>query len=130
MSYLISDAVDAIQNDEIVYTIDKGTTEYISLTLKDKATGNTYVMGSNEKAIFGIKRRLEDSTCIVTKQFDVNNYYDGKYTFSLSSSQTNIPQGRYFFDIGVKLSNGDFVKPIKNKPLRIKGNVTSLSDIS
>ena len=130
MSYLVSNAVESIQNDEIEYTINKGTTEYISLTLKDKATGNTYVMGSNEKAIFGIKRRLDDSVCLVTKQFDVNNFYDGKYTFSLSSSQTNIPQGRYWFDVGVKLSNGDFVKPIENKLLRIKGNVTSLSDIS
>lgn len=33
---------ETLRNDEIVYTIEKGTTEYISLTLKDEKTGNNY----------------------------------------------------------------------------------------
>lgn len=40
--WLTNKATKDIQNDEIVYTIEKGTTEYISLTLKDEKTGNNY----------------------------------------------------------------------------------------
>lgn len=129
MAYLVNDAIDKIQNDEIVYTIEKGTTEYISLTLKDEKTGNNYVMSSEEKAIFGVKRRLEDSTCVILKQFGADNYYDGKYTLVVSAIETNIPPGRYYFDVGILYDNGDFYKPIKNKQLRINGGVTTSNNI-
>lgn len=129
MAYLVNDAIEKIQNDEIVYTIEKGTTEYISLELKDGETGNNYVMSSGDKAIFGVKRRLEDSTCVILKQFGVNNYYNGKYTLVVSATDTNIPPGRYYFDVGILYSNGDFYKAIKNCRLRINDGVTTSNNI-
>lgn len=54
------------------------------------------------------KSLIQNAPVIIRKSLHDYDLINGVYTFTLSADETNIPHGTYFYDIALKLSNGDF----------------------
>ena len=88
--------------------VRKASVFYGKINLTDK-NGNTVVLSDGDELIFSVKKSLAtDSPVIIRKSVSDYDQINGAYLFTLSADETNIPHGTYFYDIALKLSNGEF----------------------
>lgn len=100
----------------------RGTTNTFEISIVD-SSGGAYSLGSNEKILFGIKKKPEDKETIFTKTAEIIG--SGLFRVTLLPDDTeNLAFGKYFYDVG--LQNGaDFFNIIEPNPFKILANITS-----
>lgn len=101
--------------------IVRGTTNTFEISVVDSA-GGAYVLGSNERVVFGVKADPKDRELIITKTAEVK--HEGLFQVVLDPEDTaDLDFGRYWYDVG--LDNGTmFFNIIKPSPFVISENVT------
>lgn len=87
-------------------------TDSISLVDEDE---NPVSLSSGEKLIFTVKSHYSADS-IVKRVFTSNDILDGAYSINITPEELDIPPGRYFYDVRLQKTNGDFV-PIVPKSL-------------
>ena len=88
--------------------VRKASVFYGKINLTDE-NGNTVILSDGDELIFSVKKSLAtDSPVIIRKSVSDYDQINGAYLFTLSADETNIPHGTYFYDIVLKLSNGEF----------------------
>lgn len=100
----------------------RGTTNTFEISIVDSG-GAAYNLGTNEKIMFGIKKKPEDKETIFTVTAEIMS--SGFFKVKISPSHTeNLPFGKYWYDVG--LQNGeDFYNIIEANPFKIVPNITS-----
>lgn len=126
---LVNLLANNITLDGVALKLSKGETAFFTVRLYDEVTKSQYLLKSNEKIIFGVKKQKNISTYKIKKQLSANDEINGAYPFILTDSETDIAAGRYYFDVGVKTSNNYFMRPIKDQILSIVNAVTYKEDI-
>lgn len=100
----------------------RGTTNTFEISIVD-SSGGAYALGSNEKILFGIKKKPEDKETIFTKSAEIAEV--GLFRVKLSPSDTeNLPFGKYWYDVGLQ-SGEDYYNVIEANPFEIVPNITS-----
>lgn len=127
---LITDIlVNAIKYDGIAIPISAGETTYFTLAFYNEK-GENVILDAADTLTFGVKRKYEDSNFIVKKNISTATDFNGAYPFILTSAETNVSPGRYYFDITIKRSGGVFIRPIQDKQLIVKQSVTKIGDVT
>lgn len=120
---------NAIMNDGVTIQIPAGTT--FSMTIKITKNGTPYRLFSGDIIAFGAKRSLSETSFVIYKELTSNDYSedDGGYVLTLDTSDTNISAMRYYYDIGLKTSTGDFYKIVPTSFLKVTENVVNEEDV-
>lgn len=127
---LITDIlVNAIKFDGMTIPISRGETTYFTISFHDQR-GQQILLTSSDKLTFGVKRNPDDVNFILKKTVPTYTDFNGEYPFSLSTTETNITPGRYYFDVTIKRSGGVFIRPIQDKQLIVKPSVTKIGDVN
>lgn len=82
-----------------------------------------YSLKKNEKLIFGIKTRAFSTKYILRKEISNENKSGDGYLLSLTSKETDIPQGEYCFDVALLRDDGELVKIIGITDVKVIGSV-------
>ncbi len=101
--------------------IVRGTTNTFEILVKD-ALDVPYVLSTNEKLLFGVKKNPKDSEYIFVKTVTVGE--NGVYTVVVKPEDTeNCDYGRYFYDVGIQ-SESNYFNVIEASIFHIKENIT------
>lgn len=70
-----------------------------------------YTLSADEKLIFGVKKSANDTNYIITKEMTNSQIAeDGHgYILCLSTTNTNVTAGYYYYDIVLKQANGELI---------------------
>jgi hypothetical protein len=105
--------------------IVRGTTNRFSITVTD-ANDALYNLASDEKLVFGIKRKRSDIDCVVVKTVSTGS--NGVYTIDLTPEDTEMLEyGTHFYDVSL-LSGDNFFNVIEPSTFEIVANVTKRGD--
>ena len=85
-----------LEGNEI--NITRGDTAIIDFTLDN----HEFVTG--DVVYFSVKRSPKDTSYIINKE--ITNFDGNKATIELSSTDTRIPKGKYWYDIQCNLADG------------------------
>ena len=92
----------------MLLTVRKNSDFYAKINLTD-LDGNKIILSDGDKLIFSVKKSLvSNSPVVIRKTFHDYDQLDGSYPFKLTSDETNIQAGIYFYDIALQCSDGDF----------------------
>ena len=83
---------------------------------------NNYKLQNGDKVIFTLASSLESPKPLLQKE--INKFNDGAAEIFLSTDDTNIEVGKYFYDIHVELSNGQVDTVIGPARFVVEGGVT------
>lgn len=101
--------------------IIRGTTTSIEIKLTD-ADGSPYVLNSNEKVVFGIKKHPNDRNVIFAKVAE--GIGDGVFLVTLDPEDTqNLDIGMYYYDAGID-DGENFYNAVKAAIFELNMNVT------
>lgn len=105
--------------------IPRGTTMVFDVDIYDESTGKKFEPSNNTKVIFGVKRNPDDTDYLIQKnlkyQSSVNNY-----KLELVPGDTsNLPYGRYWYDIGLSDGEDYFVQIFPTSVFMISPSVTT-----
>ena len=129
MSLMVNVLVNAIKYDGIAIPISAGETAYFTLAFYNEK-GENVILDAADTLTFGVKRKYEDSNFIVKKNISTATDFNGTYPFILTSAETNISPGRYYFDVTIKKSAGVLIRPIQEQQLMIKSSVIKIGDVT
>ena len=88
--------------------VRKASTYYGRITLTNENYDGV-TLSENDKLIFSVKKSLkEDSNALITKTLYHYDQLDGGYSFVLSTEETDLPAGTYYYDVGLQCGNGEF----------------------
>lgn len=116
-----------------VIEFDQGTAQKISITVYDD-DGEIFVPGSGVICKLGVKHDPNQTDYDIIKTGTYNST-DGCYVFTFTAADTISlhaePYGeRYWYDVGIKMSNGDPYKPITSTPFVVYAGVTDMTEVS
>lgn len=87
-----------IDNDTLTMTVIRKDTALFTLTL------DNYTLNSGDKVKFAVSATYDSQEPLIYKE--VSEFEEGKATFNLGSSDTDIEPGTYFYDIQVDTIDG------------------------
>lgn len=101
-------------------------TKTISIIAKDTASFNfdldNYELVDGDKVIFTVASSLESSNPVLQKK--ITKFSDGSAEIILEPEDTDIQNGKYFYDIQVELNNGIVDTVIGPALFIVEGGVT------
>ena len=87
------------------------------IIMKDPVTGDYLALQTGEKLIYGLKKDVCDEIeeCVILKELtDSDRSSDNKgYWLQLSTQETDLPLGKYYYDIVLQRNDGELV-PVVN----------------
>lgn len=93
-------------NDEI--KIIRGTTNIFDLVIFDNSE-QAYELKDGDKIVFGVKKNPESANYDIKKIITAKVSNVGNITIKLSPEDTQkLPFGRYYFDVGLQTSEGNY----------------------
>lgn len=109
----------------VMFKIDKET-QTMSIIRKDTALFtiklDNYDLVAGDSVTFTVAGKVEQEAPAISKT--VSDFKDGGATFTLSSSDTNIEVGSYYYDIQVNLQDGRVDTIIGPAKFKVIGGVT------
>lgn len=99
-------------------TVVKGDTAIFNLEIEN------YKLEYGDIVYFTVKESIDDKEPPVIRKV-VNEFEDGIAKFSLTSDDTNIETGKYYYDIQVSLLDGRVDTVITPSRFKVIGGVTS-----
>lgn len=85
----------------------QATTFTDSISLVDE-NENPVELSDGDKLIFGVKAHYS-ADYIVKRVFTSNDIFKGAYSINITPEELDIPPGRYFYDVRLQKTNGDFI---------------------
>lgn len=107
-------------------SIVRGRTQTIHITITD-ASGNAYVLGNEEKLIFGVKKNYYDASYLIEKTLTIHDAspVSGTYILSLKPEDTqHLRCDKYCYDVGLQSEN-DYYTVIEYSHFILEQNVTN-----
>ncbi len=97
----------------------------LKTALKIKNGDENYYLSNDEKLIFGIKKYAYNSEYIIRREITSGDYDSelDAYPITLSSDETNISPGTYYYDAALQRNNGQLEKIIGCTELEIVRSV-------
>lgn len=89
----------------MIIEIQQGRTKYLTVSPKNKATKQPYVLQTGDKIRFGVKPTF-GGNYVILKKLTSADEINGRYPFVLTAEDTNIPAQRYLYDCSIELSDG------------------------
>lgn len=104
--------------------IVRGTTNTFEITVTN-ANGEPYILGTNEKLLFGVKKNHTDSEYIFVKTvLQCDKDRDGVYIVTVHPEDTEKCEcNKYFYDVAVQ-SGDNFFNVIEASFFRVNKNIT------
>lgn len=86
----------------------------LKTALKVKNGDEDFYLSNDERLIFGIKKFAYNSEYIIRRVITSGDYDSelNAYPITLTSEETNISPGTYYYDVALKHSNGQLEKII------------------
>ena len=84
-------------------TLTKGDTFKRTLTLRNKATGETYTPVEGDSIRFAAKKRYNDETCLIYRDIPI----DTMLLHIEPDDTKDLATGNYVYDIQLTYANGD-----------------------
>ena len=103
-----------IKGKTIVHT--RGDTAILRLKLE--IGGHPFVLREGDSAIFSVKKNLKDSEYVFQRKLDVQDI-----VFRQSDTQ-DLPYGNYWYDIQVKLKEGQVITAVGPAQYQLTADVT------
>lgn len=69
-----------------------------------------------------------NSDHVIDKTITADHEFEGGYCFELTPEETDIPEGTYYYDIGVQRENGEFYHVCMTDEFIIDPSVTRKDD--
>ena len=108
-----------------MFTIDKDTSA-IKIIAKDSGdfvlTLDNYLLAAGDKVIFTVNDGIEKENPLLQKQ--ITEFVDGSAVILLSSKETDLPIGSYYYDIQVNTADGRVDTVIGPAKFKVIGGVT------
>lgn len=108
-----------------MFTIDPDTNE-MTIIMKDTASFNVvldnYELSQGDKVTFTIAREKESQDPLVQKE--ITHFEDGVATIRLTSEDTNLPKGSYFYDVQINTQDGRVDTIVGPEKFKVKEGVT------
>ena len=80
----------------------------ISIIIEIVDNEQPYTLSVGENLHFGVKKRLSSTSYAIEKTIDVDDYMQpGKYRCKLTTTDTNVNSGYYYYDVSLNRINGD-----------------------
>ena len=111
----------------MILTVQQGRTLYLTITPKNKATKQPYILQEGDKIRFGV-RPIFGGKYVILKKLTYINVENGKYPLVLTPEDTNIPAQRYFYDCSIQLADGSNHDIVKSDYFIVKNSVTFKGD--
>lgn len=95
-------------------------TDYIVIPYDD----GYYELSSNEKLIFGVKKK-KNNEYLIRKILTSKDFYEDMngYLLNITTKEMNIPEGRYVYDIVLQQTNGERIPIICPSVFRVLHSV-------
>lgn len=111
------------KNVEII----RGTSNQFDITISD-VKQNLYILSSDEKILFGVKRKPTDAEYVFLKTVLASDGTDGVYPVMIDPADTEgLAFGKYWYDAGLE-SGEDYHNIIEPSVFEIKPNITKRGD--
>lgn len=112
----------------MVLIVRRGSSFFGRITVRDKEHGRVRLTG-DEKLVFTVRRTLENDPepvirCVMTPGDEL----EGGYVFMLTPEETDIPAGRYYYDIAVVGDNGGFYHITEPDELIVRQTISRKDD--
>lgn len=111
----------------MIITVQQGRTLYLTITPKNKATKQPYVLQAGDKIRFGV-RPVFSGKYVILKKLTSANELNGKYPLVLTAEDTNIPAQRYYYDCSIQLADGSCHDIEKSDYFMVTSSVTFKGD--
>lgn len=111
----------------MILTVQQGRTLYLTITPKNKATKQPYILQEGDKIRFGV-RPIFGGKYVILKKLTSANEVNGKYPLALTPEDTNITPKRYFYDCSVQLADGSCHDIAKSEYFIVRNSVTFKGD--
>ena len=85
--------------------VSKGRTLVLTIELTDD-DGNTYILKSDEKLIFGVKLNPESSEYTLRKELTSADKVADGYLLTLSATELDLTVNKYKYDVALKTADG------------------------
>lgn len=85
--------------------------------------GNIYNLQSAESLVFGVKSNPDSSDYDIKKVLTADDETESGYLLVLSTSDTDLPAGRYYYDIALRTADGELVQIIDTSRFEITESV-------
>ena len=84
-----------------------------------------YTLGEGEKIAFGVKRHSTDTGYVIYKELTSANVSSDthSYTLTLTSAETNVPYGCYYYDVALVKANEQLHSIIGCTPLEVTKSI-------
>lgn len=107
----------------MILTVQQGRTVYLTISPKDKATNEPYMLKEGDKIKFGV-RPIFGGDYVILKTLTSANEINNKYPLVLTPQDTNIKPRRYFYDCSIELADGSKHDIQKADLFMVKDSVT------
>lgn len=106
-------------------TLQLPQNRFYTTDIRIKFNNNYYQLSSGEKLIFGVKASSLNSEYLIKKEMTSNHFHSetNGYTLTLTTADTNIEIGDYFYDVALLRADGELVPIIKCTPLQISDSI-------
>lgn len=111
----------------MIIEIQQGRTKYLTVSPKNKATKQPYVLQTGDKIRFGVKP-IFGGNYVILKKLTSADEINGKYPFVLTPEDTNLFAQRYYYDCSVELADGSVFDISPPDYFIIKDSVTHKGD--
>ncbi len=82
-----------------------------------------YTLGEHEKLVIGIKSSTLHTNYLLKKELTNTDKHTDGYLLTLSTEDTDLPQGKYYYDVALLRADGELVKIIGSTLLEIVESV-------
>jgi len=112
-------------------SITRGDSAQITLTIRDRVTGQPFIPGPDDRLTFTVKRELSDEAPVVVKTLDngiVRREQDCLLLLAPVDT-ARLPFGTYRYDVELVLASGHTDTVIPPSPFLVTGEVTAHGEI-
>lgn len=108
-------------------SITRGDSAQITLTIRDRVTGQPFVPGPDDRLTFTVKRELSDEAPVVVKTLDngIVRREQECILLLMPEDTARLPFGTYRYDVELVLASGYTDTVIPPSPFLVTGEVTA-----
>lgn len=110
-----------------VLTIWQSRHQTINITVYDGS--QTYSLTTGEKLLFGVKKRKNSPSYTIYKELTEDNISESGafYVLELTTAETNVSDGYYYFDVSLKRTNNEIEPVIPTTECYIDASITGVT---
>ena len=112
-------------------SITRGDSAQITLSIRDRVTGQPFVPGPDDRLTFTVKRELSDGAPLVVKTLDngIVRREQECILLLVPEDTARLPFGTYRYDVELVLASGYTDTVIPPSPFLVTGEVTAHGEI-